>query len=140
MEFYTKIKINFNFPNSEIIYNIESNSIFHVYMKGNFILNDITNYLNEFKKIESLPDNLLLLYDLREANLTFSLKELQIISNLADSTTNNYSRVKSAFLVDKPKESAYSVMFSDYQKSLMKMRKVFSSEEIAITWLLDDSV
>lgn len=96
---------------------------------------DIFNYLHEFSSIADLPSNLLLLYDLLNAELEVAPSDIKKISTIADSSTKKYQSVKTAFLVNDPKLTAYSTLFTNLANPNKTQRKIFSTKEAALKWL-----
>ena len=120
-----------------IEYSIKKNNIFYALFTGPISFEDIKNYLSEFKSINDLPENILLLYDLTDAEINISANDIQLISKLANDATGRYISVRTAFVVDKPKVTAYSYLFSRRKNSKKTVRRLFSSLEAATEWLLD---
>jgi len=116
-----------------ISYTVENANLVHVLFKGPIRLNDIISFLNEFDKIEGLSQNLRLLYDLHEANFEFEPGDINIINTQAQEVTMKYSTVRTAFVVNDPKSTAYSILFkSSTQRA---KRELFSNKSNAIDWL-----
>jgi hypothetical protein len=111
--------------------------ILYITFTGEIKLEDIIEYLKEFDNLDSLPKNLHLLYDLVNAKLNIAPTEIKIISQIADISTHEYSSTKTAFLVDNPKVTAYSTLFSNVTTNPKTQRKIFSTKEAAIKWLKD---
>ena len=89
----------------------------------------------EFTDFEELPNELCLLYDLRYAVLDSSPEEINMVSQAAEAATQKYKSVKTAFVVNKPKETAYSTLFSQISKSKKTQRQIFSTKSTALKWL-----
>ncbi len=119
-----------------IEYSLEDSGIFKVIFRGEVNVNDIRDYLLEFEKIDSLNKDILLLYDLREAKMKITLKDIFAISKAAKKATLTYDSVRTAFLVTQPNLTAYSILFTKDLASSNTKRKVFSTENIAFKWLL----
>ncbi len=118
-----------------ISYSLKDSGIFHVMFTETISAEDIKNYLLEFKMLNNLPQDFLALYDLRGVDMKLTQKDLNIISVLTDQVTSSYKTVKTAFLVDRPNITAYSILFPDTSVPDKTIRKVFSTEEAAIEWL-----
>lgn len=117
-----------------ITYSFE-NSIFQVQLKGDIRFKDIINYLKDFGELEHLPQDILLLYDLDRIETDFSLSEIRMISHLAELSTKKYNSVKTAIVVNDPKLTAFSSLFSESVKGKKTIRKIFSGKNTAIKWL-----
>ena len=118
-----------------ITYPLKDSSIFWVDFSETVLPEDIKKYLLEFEHLKNLPSHFISLYDLRGANLLLDSEDIAAISNLSEKVTAKYKSVKTAFLVDKPKLTAYSFLFSVDHNSEKTTRLVFSNEEEAIKWL-----
>ncbi|MFC2103915.1 STAS/SEC14 domain-containing protein [Bacteroidota bacterium] len=117
-----------------ITYSLKTD-IFLVIFEGKITFEEIVNYLKDFSDLEDLPNDLLLLYDLSNVELNFAPAEIKMISHVADLSTQKYSSIKTAFLVDKPKMTAYSTLFSNLADEIKTQRKIFSTKEAALEWL-----
>ena len=120
-----------------ITYSFNDVNIFCIKFFGDITFEEIENFLSKFKTLSNLPQNLILLYDFSEANLSIKPDDVKVISTLADEATINYKSVKTAFLVDKPLETAFSVLFSQIKNNKKKARKVFITESAAVQWLIE---
>jgi len=98
-------------------------------------LDGIKNYLKEFDSLEYLPEKLLLLYDLSNADLQIAPGEIKEISEIANISTQAYTSTKTAFLVNDPKITAYTTLFSNFVSNSKTQRKIFSTKEAALNWL-----
>jgi len=117
-----------------ISYTFDQNILF-VTFNGNIKLEDIINYLKEFDKLDFLSEDLLLLYDLTNADINIAPTEIKIISQIADISTYDYNSTQTAFLVENPKITAYSTLFSNLAENSKTQRKIFSTKEAALKWL-----
>jgi len=117
-------------------YHIGEKDLFVINFVGDTNLDDIINYLNEFKEINYLTNDIKLLYDFSDANLDLKAADVKIIADLADKVTHKYTSVKTAFVVEKPLITAYSYMFSSMNETSQKERKVFSTIIAAEDWLM----
>ncbi len=117
-----------------IIYSFEDN-IFQVKFIGEIKFADIVSYLNEFSKIDNLPEDLLLLYEAQNVDFKFDPEKVDIISKKAEDSTQNYKSIKTAFLVNEPKLSVYSTLFSKIPVQKKTQRNIFSTKQAAIQWL-----
>ena len=117
-----------------ITYSLEDSGIFYVRFSDSVSAEDIKKYLSDFAKINDLPLDFLSLYDLRDANLTIVAEDVASISNLANKIVSSFRTVRTAFLVNKPDITAYSILFKN-SASKGIAREVFSTREAAINWL-----
>lgn len=113
--------------------------IVYVNFKGIINIEELISFLKEFGNIEDFPMHLLLLYDLQEADLKINAKDIETISDYSELATQKYISVKTAFLVNEPKLTAYSTLFSELANPNKTQRKIFSTKEATIKWLLKSS-
>lgn len=101
---------------------------------------EVLDFLKEFYTNKSLPDKVYVLYDLRTANFKFTLNEIRLISKLAEHSTKRYKKIKTAILVKNPKLTAYTMLFSIQSVGRKTQRKIFSTKDAAIKWLLINKI
>ena len=119
-----------------INYTLKDTGIFYVTFSKTVSVEDIKKYLLEFELLKSLPLNLLALYDLRNAIIRLTQKDLIFISELTEKVTASYKTVRTAFLVSEPALTAYSILYTEELVPVKTKRKVFSTEEAALNWLI----
>ncbi len=112
-----------------------TDNILHINFKGDITYDELLDLSKEFSDHEIDSDILLLIYDLREARLNFSIKDYTKISDLAQKSTQQYKFVKAAFVATSPRLTAMMIIFSQLTWSNHTQRKVFSTTEAAIAWL-----
>jgi hypothetical protein len=117
-----------------ITYTFENN-IINVTFSGKISIDEIRNFIEEFKVMDNLPKEVFLLYNLKDAKLEFETKDIKIISQFAEEATKNYTKVKSALVVEDPKNTAYTTLFSNRSEEKRTQRKIFSTKEAALKWL-----
>jgi hypothetical protein len=110
-------------------------NILHIKFEGNIVYDELIELSTTFS--DQIIDRkvLLLLYDLRDCVLNFSVSDYTKISSMALGSTKKYKAVKAAFIVTKPRMTAMLTIFSQLSKSNHTLRKVFSTEDAAILWL-----
>ena len=118
-----------------IKYKLNDIGIFYVTFSGDVSADDIHNYLLEFDKIDDLPKNILLIYNMHNATLHGILPQVLSLAKLAKKVTVPYNSVRTAFVVNKPQETVYSILFTQQLAPKNSIRKVFSTENAAISWL-----
>ena len=118
-----------------INYTLNDDQIFYVKFTGDVNYQEIAEYLKRFESLEHLPADLRLIYDFSEANLTVDPDDIQKISSMADAVTTKYKSVRTAFLVTKPMETAFTMLFIQEKSEMDKKRKVFTTREVAEEWL-----
>ena len=120
-----------------ITFKLSDSKIFYVKLIGTISVGDIEKYLGEFKSISDLPPDIKLLYDMTEAEMNLNVDDIHLISKLAEDATQKYESVKTAFLVNQPLLTAYSVLFSEFKSSSKTSRQIFSTLDAATDWLIE---
>ena len=69
--------------------------------------------------------------------MELNLYKIVSVAKLSKKVTTSYTSVRTAFLVSKPKVTAYSMLFTQAPASTKSSRKVFSTKEAAINWLVE---
>lgn len=110
-------------------------NILHVSVDGESTINDLFDFLDDFAALDNLPSNLKVFYDLRNAKLDLRLDEINILSKKAEQLTVECDTVKTAFCVEDPKITAYTMLFSWLPESDKIKREQFSTEKAALEWL-----
>ena len=113
-----------------------TDGILYVEFTSDVNLQNIKDFLHEFQKIKKLPKELLILYDLRKTKINIHTNDIPEISELAVTVTKKFKTVNTAFVVDKPNLTAYSVLFSKLTSKDTTVRQVFSTMDAAVGWLL----
>ena len=101
---------------------------------------EVSEFIKEFYSIKSLPNELYVLYDLRTADFKFTFNEIRLISKIAENSTKRYKKIKTAILVQNPKLTAYTMLFSIQSVGRKTQRKIFSTKDAAIKWLLVNKI
>ena len=118
-----------------ITFEIGENNLFKVRLFDTVTFNDIKIFLQAFKELNDMPKKITLLYDMVDVDLAMTVEEIQLVSKLANLATSNYQSVRTAFLVDKPKESAYLMLFNEFEGNPRSERRIFSTLPAALAWL-----
>jgi energy-converting hydrogenase Eha subunit H len=111
---------------------------FYVKFQDIVTFEDIVAYLTEFQKIDYLPIDLCLLYNLENVQLKVDIDNIPMISDLASKVTSKYKSIRTALVVTNPNNTAYSILFQSDSKPNKTKRKTFSTEEAAEKWLKDE--
>ena len=122
-----------------ISYEFRDNNIFVISFEDKISLDDVLHYIKEFETYDYLPSDLKLLYDFKKSNFIFNSEKFQIISERSDEATNKYKSIKTAFLVNNPLLTAYSFIFIGIGENNNNQKKVFSTEEASVKWLLHEA-
>jgi len=110
-------------------------NILHVTIEGQATIHDLYTFLDDFGKIESIPEHLKVFYDLRSASMDLRLDEIDTLSKFAEKKTANCKSVKTAFCVKDPKITAYAMLFSWLPENSKITREQFSTKKAALEWL-----
>lgn len=113
-------------------------NILHVSIEGSATIYDLYDFLDEIGSLDTLPEELKVFYDLRNAQLDLRLDEINVLSKKAEEKTLQCKSVKTAFCVVDPKITAYTMLFSWLPENSKIKREQFSTKEAAIKWLNAD--
>ncbi|MBS2213261.1 hypothetical protein KEM09_17740 [Carboxylicivirga mesophila] len=114
------------------------NDILHVSIDGPSTIYDLYDFLDELGSLHTLPDELKVFYDLRNASIDLRLDEISLLSKKAEEKTLQCKSVKTAFCVQDPKVTAYAMLFSWLPENSKIKREQFSTKEAALKWLNTD--
>ena len=109
--------------------------ILRVTPTGDIDYKDLVHFLRDFSTLEHLPEDLKVLYDLRQANVNLHLDDISKLSSLAEQLTKNVKTIKTAFVVEDPKATAYTMLYSWLPTTIRLKRENFSTEDAAVLWL-----
>ncbi len=121
-----------------IEHSIDENGILHVDFKGEIDFTAIAKWLAQFSEIHNLPLNLYLIYDLRNANLKLDAANLIKIAKRTDEATQDYKSIRTAFLINKNKLTAYTTLFTFLRSNRRTIRKAYSEMGAAYNWLMEE--
>jgi len=113
-------------------------NILHVSLTKKVTLEDLVEFIHDFKNLENMPENLRIFYDLTEADLILHLDDISKLSKLAEAATGKFKAVKTAFYVTDPKVTAYTMLFSWLPENPITQRENFSTREAAMEWLIGE--
>jgi PAB1-binding protein PBP1 len=82
-----------------------------------------------------LPSLLKYLYDFREAELVIEPEDLPGLSQQSAKTCERCSNVKTAFIVEKPDNTALALLYTKENNYDKFNREIFSDPDAAINWL-----
>lgn len=112
-----------------------TDNILHVNFEGKITSKELFEFLDEFGTLEGIPAHCKLFFDLRKASISLKLDEISKLSEVAEEKTQKCESVKTAFCVEDPKITAYTMLFSWLPKNSKIKRKQFSTKEAALEWL-----
>lgn len=112
-----------------------NNGILFVQFKGSLKLSDILNHIKEFSEFDFFPNKALLIYDLLNCELILKPDEIKDLSLAGELSTEKYSIVRTALIVDQPKSNAFTTLYALLAKQKKTKRKVFTTKEEALRWI-----
>lgn len=113
----------------------EETEIMHVYYSENIRVEEVLESDKAIFTDKSLPRDLKILEDAREASYELTVTDNQLILNQARSLIINFYSVLSAFVQDKPLETAINIDYQ-YSNDLPNFKyRVFTEVEAALNWL-----
>ena len=118
-----------------ITYSLRDDGIFYVTFSETVTVNDILKYLQDFEALNNLPKDLLTMYDLRDVDMDITSRDIISIAKMTEMATVPFKTVRTAFLVDKPNLTAFSILFTEELVPVKTKRNVFSTEKAALNWL-----
>ncbi len=98
-------------------------------------LDEIIDYIETVKNDKSLPRKLKIRTIANNIIMDFKTEDLPIIVKAVSKSVEIYDLMIDAFIVDKSKETAFSLLFSKISNRDNYKFKVFSTEEAAEQWL-----
>lgn len=106
-----------------------------VFYVGRIDINTVLDYGARFRKEKQFPKNLNMLVDATEADYAISRNDFPRIINALKKDLKNYDLVRVAFIQNKPRETAYSILYGQTAALSNYVHKVFSTREGALEWL-----
>lgn len=96
---------------------------------------DIINTMDEIFRLSVIPAHLKYLWDFRNANLKIPPIELNEIARKSRAIIERCNGVKTAFVVEKPDNTALTLLYTTEEKHEKFTREIFSTLPMAIEWL-----
>ena len=118
-----------------IDHSLQDSGIFNIIFSDTVSLNDILEFLSEFEKMNNLPQDILVLCDLRKAKSNVKPRDILTISKMTYKATASFKSVRTAIVASKPNLIAFAILFTREISRSKTIRKVFSMEKAAIEWL-----
>jgi hypothetical protein len=125
-------------PNTTKMINLSFNpsqNRLEVHYSDVIILDEIIDYIETVKNDLSLPRKLKILTFARGSSMDFGHEDLPKIVQAVEKSLKNYELMLDAFVVDKSKETAFSLLFSNLSERKDYRFNVFSTTEAAEKWL-----
>jgi len=102
---------------------------------GKVSLTDILKYNSRIRKNRRYPRKLKILSDATAVQFVLTKEDLKIISERVKQMLNDYDAVYDAMILNKPKETAYSMLYKGMAKIKNYHFQYFSTKEAALEWL-----
>jgi hypothetical protein len=102
---------------------------------GVVTLEEIIDYIETVKNDKSLPRTLKILTIANNITMDFKTEDLAKIVYAVTESVKNYDFMIDAFIVDKSKETAFSLLFSNISTRDNYKFNVFSTEDAAQKWI-----
>jgi hypothetical protein len=118
--------------------NDASGTIIFVKQHGVVTLENMRLGISFLRDNKDLPKNLRILEDSTDVKVTFSIKEIDFLVEALNETTQNFSTVKHAVILNSPVNTVFAMILAS--KKLVKNYElsVFSSVSAALAWLGSD--
>lgn len=110
-------------------------SILESKFEGELTVKDIVEHITSTKDNESYPRFLKRVLDLTKATVNFPSSDLSILAEEHHKVIEKYDYIITAFILDTPRETAYSIIFQDLVKTDKSKIQLFSTREAALKWL-----
>jgi hypothetical protein len=114
----------------------EELQILEVRYEGSIRISDLMEYGNSVFTDESLPRDLRILTDAKNASYILLPEEIPQVIKMTLKHIKPYNKVKAAFIQSKPIETALSLLLELEFKSGKYKHSVFSTRQAALHWLL----
>lgn len=103
--------------------------------EGDVTIKEIVDYIIATKENESYPRFLKILTNATEANMDLSIDDLSIIVEENYKSLKKYDTIIDAIIIEKPKETALTMLYQRLAKNDKYRFKIFYTKEAAIRWL-----
>ena len=110
-------------------------SLLQTKQEGKVYLEDMLKGLQLIKASTQLPRNLKILEDSRQAQVMFSVKDLEFLLDNLDEAAANYESIKHAVLLTNPLSTVFAMLINSKKYTNHYELKVFTTREAAISWL-----
>ncbi len=112
-------------------------NILEVTYSGKIEFTDLVEFGNKMYSDNTLPRILKILTDVTKAEYVLKHSEFKDLISALQKHVSTYNSVHAAFIQNKPKETAYSMILELEAKIPNYHHAVFSTRESAINWLLN---
>lgn len=116
-------------------YNKEEN-IFYIERRDEIELDDLIKYIEGIDQYSKNMDNLYILDDIRNSISKFTIEDIPTIIDEVKKRISKYKEVRCAVLVDKPFDTALSMLYENLSSIIENyLYKTFSTTEAGKNWL-----
>ena len=105
--------------------------------KGILRIDDIVSHYYTIAKNNILTENLKILIDCRETKFDVEPDEIILINDAVKKALNKYAYIKEAILIEQPYETVLATIFEKGIKLDHYNFKIFSTENAALSWLVE---
>lgn len=114
---------------------IEEINLLEVKYEGIISVEELIEYINETRSNESYPRDLRIITDARNVKMDFNPNDLNKIVEANTKSLKKYNSITDAFVIDKPKETALSLLFQELSKNKKYKFNIFFNLDNAINWI-----
>ncbi len=123
----------------ELNFDKEKN-ILRTMTKGVIGVEEMLTHYNKIIEDDSFPRKLNVLINCRGTSCTTKPGEIEIFYNKVKVAVKKYEWIREAILVNQPYETAFVILFEKLMQIEKYEFKVFNTENVAMKWLLKNSV
>ena len=116
------------------IYNDNLN-IVEVKIMGEAKISDIISLYDMIANDDTLPNNLKILYDLRDYRLNIDHNEAHLVIDSIKKDLTKHDQLREAIIIDKPHETALAQIVEYNNDITNYSMRIFSTENTAMNWL-----
>lgn len=113
----------------------ENEKIVHIKNTGLCFLTDMINFFEYIENAANLPKNLKILEDSVKAEISLTIRDIEILVNKISELSQHYNSIKHAAVITNRKGVAYSIILSEKLNKNKYFIKAFSTKTTAKRWL-----
>lgn len=116
---------------------IKEDNIIYVERHGEIVLEDIIKYVEDIDQFALDLEHIFILDDMRNSTTKFTIVDNPIIIDEIKKRISKYVEVRCAVLVDKPFDTALSILYENLARSVDNYSyKTFSTKDAGKKWLM----
>lgn len=116
----------------------DKRGITHIRISGYIGKEELMEYLRYVHQLESEHQQLVSLYDFRDAKVQVEIEDLDFIKRNSQEIFDDNTHMRCAFLTSSPEQTAFGIYYKmDNQKKNIH-REIFTSYDTAVQWLLNE--